>query len=124
VVVEKKICNNFNLKSLLITYIDTFKAGSPIDSSIFWISKKPKEIAKGFNEKHGQQLSNSSVKKLLIALGYRYRKQTKQLATGKYEHRNIQFEIITTLILTMSLQSPVISIDCKKNRTAEAGTVR
>lgn len=54
------------------------------------------------------------VKRLLRELGYGYRKQSKQLATGKYAHRNEQFEIICSLILIMSLESPVLSIDCKK----------
>jgi hypothetical protein len=96
VAVGKKFCNNFDLKSLLITHIESIKAGSPTDSSIFWVSKKPKEIAECFNQKYEQQVSNGSVKRLLIELGYGYRKQAKQLATGTYEHRNIQFEIIAS----------------------------
>jgi hypothetical protein len=73
VVVEKKICTNLDLKILLITYIDSIKAGSPTDSSIFWVSKKSKEIAQCFNQKYDQQVSNGSVKRLLSELGYAYR---------------------------------------------------
>jgi hypothetical protein len=51
---------------------------------------------------------------LLKELGYGYRKQNKQLATGIYANRDEQFKIICSLVLVMSLKSPVLSIDCKK----------
>jgi len=54
------------------------------------------------------------IKRLLKELGYGYRKQTKQLATGSYAHRDEQFRAICSLVLLMSLESPVLSIDCKK----------
>ena len=60
------------------------------------------------------ELINNVIKRLLKELGYGYRKQSKQLATGKYAHRDEQFKIICSLILVMSLDSPVLSIDCKK----------
>jgi len=54
------------------------------------------------------------VKQLLRELGYGYRKQSKQLATGNYARRNEQFQIICSLVSIMSQDSPVLSIDCKK----------
>jgi hypothetical protein len=51
---------------------------------------------------------------LLNELGYKYRKQSKQAATGNYANRNEQFNIICFMVLVMSLKSPVLSIDCKK----------
>ena len=48
-----------------------------------------------------------------MELGYRFREQAKELPTGICPNRNLQFLIITNLVLCMSLQSPVISIDCK-----------
>jgi len=54
------------------------------------------------------------VKGLLKELGYGYRTQVKQLATGSYEYRDEQFKIICSLVFIMSLKSPVLSIDCKK----------
>ena len=54
------------------------------------------------------------VKRLLKELGYGFRKQSKQLATGSYALRNEQFKIIGKLVMVMMLQSPVLSIDCKK----------
>lgn len=112
--VAKKICDLTPLKTSLILYIDRFKAGSPTDESIFWVRKKPKEIAESFNAEFQACVSNGSIKRLLKELGYGYRKPSKQLATGIYQNRNLQFEIITTLILAMSIQSPIISMDCKK----------
>ena len=54
------------------------------------------------------------VKGLLKELGYGYRSQVKQLATGSYAYRDDQFKIICSLVLIMSLNSPILSIDCKK----------
>lgn len=60
------------------------------------------------------------VKRLLLELGYRYRKQAKELLPGTYVNRNLQFHIITILILSMSVDSPLISIDCKKRTVGES----
>lgn len=94
--------------------IEQYKAGSPTDCTVYWISKKPKEIAVLFKELHGVPISNGSVKRVLKDLGYKYRKQQKQLATGIYAKRDEQFAIIFNLVAIMSLESPVISLDCKK----------
>lgn len=50
-------------------------------------------------------------------MGYGFRKQSKQLATGNYANRDLQFKIIASLVVYMSLQSPVLSIDCKKKES-------
>jgi|GEM_PF-6679030 hypothetical protein len=71
------------------------------------MSKKPKELAKLFNQEYANGVSHGSFKRLLKESGYGYRKQL-----GTYAQRNEQFAIITQLI--MSTQSPIISIDCKK----------
>lgn len=110
----KKICQTPDFRASLIGLIERFKAGSPTDSTNFWVSKKPKEIAQIFNDEYQANISNGAVKRLLKELGYGYRKQSKQLATGTYEQRNEQFEIITQLVLIMSIKSPLISMDCKK----------
>ena len=116
-------CQKVDLKILLTAFIDSIKAGSPTDSTIFWVSQKPREIAQKFSQKYEQTISNGSVKRLLKELDG-YRKQSKTLATGTYCNRNAQFEIITMLILAMSLQSPVISMDCKKKSNRRSGTFR
>jgi len=119
----KKICKIPDIKTLLISYIEQFKAGSPTDATVFWISKNPKEIAASFNVEYSQTVSNGSIKRILKELGYGYRKHAKQLATGTYCDRDAQFTIITNLILTMSSASPVISIDCKKKSVRRSGKV-
>jgi hypothetical protein len=111
---EKKTDKIPEIKELLTALIESHKAGSPTDSNIYWISLKPCSIAKIFEEKHHIKISNGLVKRLLKELGYGYRRQTKQLASGSYAHRNQQFQIICSLVLVMSLKSPVLSIDCKK----------
>lgn len=98
----------------MAAFIEGFKAGSPTDPDVYWISLKPRQIAHLFEQQHQLKVSNGFVKRLLKELGYGYRKQSKQLTTGTYARRNEQFEIIFSVILMMSLKSPVISIDCKK----------
>ena len=99
---------------MLTALIESYKAGSPTDSSVYWICLRPCEIARIFEEKHQIKVSNRIVKRLLKELGYGYRKQSKQLATGSYAQRDEQFNIICSLVLAMSLKSPILSIDCKK----------
>ena len=100
--------------SLLIDFIEQHKAGSPTDSTIFWIHLKPKEIASKFETIHGIKISHRTIKRQLFAMNYKYRKLSKQLAIGHYEDRDKQFQIIFTLVTIMSLETPIISIDCKK----------
>ena len=47
-------------------------------------------------------------------MGFRYRKLSKNLAIDEYPQREKQFEIIFHLVTIMSIDSPIISIDCKK----------
>ena len=112
--VEKKTTKYPELKELLAAFLESHKAGSPTDSTIYWISLKPFAIAKLFYQQYQIHVSNGMVKRLLQELGYGYRKQSKQLATGNYAQRNEQFQIICYMVLIMSLDSPVLSIDCKK----------
>ena len=102
------------LVELLQTFISSHKAGSPTDSNIYWIHLKPKEIARLFNETYACNISNYFVKRQLKVMGFKYRKLRKTLATGHFSDRDIQFKIIFQLIGMMSLNYPVISIDCKK----------
>ena len=81
---------------------------------MFWISLKPRNIAALFKDECHIHVSNNAVKRLLKELGYRYRKPSKALATGSYANRNEQFKIIFNMVLIMSINSPIISIDCKK----------
>lgn len=111
---RKKKAAHPDINHLLAAFIEAHKAGSPTDEKMYWISVKPWQLAELFYEKHHIRISHGVIKRLLKASGYAYRKQSKQLATGSYARRNEQFGIICSLILMMSLQSPVLSIDCKK----------
>lgn len=111
---EKKTEKEPKIKELLIALIECYKAGSPTNKDVYWVSLKPYTIVKLFEEQHHIKISSGMVKRLLKELGYGYRKQVKQLSIGSYEYRNEQFKIICTLVLIMSLESPVLSIDCKK----------
>jgi len=111
---KKKELTDPELVDLLTNFIEQHKAGSPTDPTIYWIHLKPKEIAKLFEEQHGYKISNGFIKRLLRTLGFRYRKQSKTLATGESPYREAQFKVIFDLITLMSLNCPIISIDCKK----------
>jgi Rhodopirellula transposase. len=113
-VVEKKTTKLPKIRALLLELIEQHKAGSPTEEGVYWICFRPAVLAKMFYEQHQILVSHGLVKRLLKELGYGYRKASKQLATGSYGRRDEQFGIICSLILVMSLQSPVLSIDCKK----------
>ena len=102
------------MASLLEALIERNKAGSPVDSGVFLTHLKPKEFARLLMEEHGIQVSNGLVKSKLRTMGFKYRKLSKNLPTGTYAARDEQFQIIFSLVLAMSVNSPIISIDCKK----------
>ncbi len=99
---------------MLTAFVDSHRAGSPTDAGLYWISLKAWQVAELFYEQHQIKVSHGLVKRLLRELGYSYRKQSKQLATGSYARRDEQFRVICSLVLGMSLGSPVLSVDCKK----------
>jgi hypothetical protein len=103
-----------NILSQFHALIDQHKAGSPTDPNLYWIHLKPKEISLLYFKTYGVLISHRFIKRELFALGYRYRKIRKTLATGHYANRDAQFQIIFHLMLIMSVKSPIISIDCKK----------
>jgi hypothetical protein len=107
---EIKICD------ALDAWIQAHKGGSPTDPNVFWIHYRPYEIAKLFKEYSGYTVSHGLIKRRLLFLKFRYRKMAKDLATGSFADRDLQFQIIFRLALMMSLQSPILSIDCKKKR--------
>ena len=99
---------------LLTSLIERNKAGSPTDSTVYWIHLKPREIAASFLEETGYKVSHGFVKRLLKDLGFQYRKLSKNLATGHSEYRDQQFQIIFELVAAVSTNTPILSIDCKK----------
>lgn len=111
---EKNFVYHTEVAQLLMDFIDSHKAGSPTDERVYWIHLTPKEIAVSFAERYGIVISNGLVKRQLQLMGYRYRKQYKNLPTGQCAHRQKQFQLIFTLVAIMGSQSPIISMDCKK----------
>lgn len=98
----------------VVELIELHKAGSPTDENVFWIHLKPREIAERLANEQSIRVSAGFVKRVLREQGYKYRKLSKNLATGEFAERDAQFKIIFHLLAIMSLDSPVISIDCKK----------
>ena len=76
---------------MLISFLDTHKAGSPTDPDVYWVSLSYKQLAAKFFEHFGIHVSHGLVKRLLNELGYRYRKPNKVLSTGTYAQRDAQF---------------------------------
>lgn len=98
----------------LAKFIDKHKAGSPTDSTIFWIHLKPREIAHLFKKESCRTVSHSLVKRVLKEKGFRFRKLSKNLPIGESNLRDLQFRLIFELVALMGIESPIISIDCKK----------
>ncbi len=111
---KKKELSHPELIEGLSALIDRHKAGSPTNPDIYWIHFRPVEIAEMFFIETHQKVSNGLVKRVLREKGFKYRKLSKNLATGQYAERDAQFRIIFNLVAIMSLDSPVISIDSKK----------
>lgn len=81
---------------------------------MFWIHLRPSELATILQKEYSIKVSNGFVKRVLKKLGFKYRKQNKNLATGTFAAREAQFKIIFDLVAIMSLDTPIVSIDCKK----------
>lgn len=111
---EKNFARHPDVLASLQAFIEKHKAGSPTDASAYWIHLKPKEIAASLRQQEGIVVSHGLVKRTLLGMDFKYRKLSKNLPTGQYADRDKQFKIIFTLVAMMSLDSPVLSIDCKK----------
>lgn len=89
-------------------------AGSPTQEGLLWTHLRPFEIAALLFEQYGYRVSHRCIKRLLVKHGYHRRKQSKCLPTGTYAGRDLQFKLLFSLVLLVSLDNPVISIDTKK----------
>jgi hypothetical protein len=99
---------------LLTTFLATYKAGSPTDCAVYWISLTRSQIRRLFYEQHNIELSSRFIRQTVTRLGYRYRSIKKDLPTNTYPRRDEQFKIIFDLVALISLQNPLLSLDCKK----------
>lgn len=95
-------------------WIESHKGGSPTNPNVYWIHYEPHEIRRHFEASSGHKVSHGMIKRMLKEMGFKYRKLSKNQSIGSYGDRNLQFQIIFDLVLAMSLNSPIISIDCKK----------
>jgi hypothetical protein len=111
---EKILFHQKAIDTALTLWIESNKAGSPTDPTVFWIHYRPREIVCLFKESSGYTVSCGMVKRKLHSLGFGYRKLSKNLATGTCLERSQQFKIIFRYMLFMRLNCPIISIDCKK----------
>lgn len=81
-----------------------------------WTHLYPGEIAQRYSEQTGNRISHGTVKRILKEAGYRKRRPSKALATGKSPHRAEQFRLIfffANLFACMD-HNPILSIDTKK----------
>lgn len=86
-----------------------------MDEGIRWTHLKPREIAELMQEKHGQETSIPTVKKLLKQHNFRRRKAQKKVTMGAVAQRDEQFENIARLRDEYEAAgNPVMSMDTKK----------
>lgn len=111
---EKKEDTQVEIMAALNAFIDQHKAGSPMDESVYWIPFRASELSRAFATASGHRLSHGLIKRQLQKRGFKYRKMRKSKALGEVAYRDQQFKIICELVLLMTQNNPVISIDCKK----------
>lgn len=87
--------------------------GDPMNA-LLWTSKSLRKIEKALKEK-GYEVSYVTVGELLKSQGYSLQANKKTQEGGDVPERDGQFEYINKTALSfMSVQEPVISVDCKK----------
>lgn len=91
-------------------------AGSPTDPSVKWTHLKPSDISKAYDKEWSEPISHQTVKRILKVLGYKRRRPSKALATGKSPHRAAQFKLIFYFAFLFSEMenNPILSMDTKK----------
>lgn len=118
-----------DLEARIEQIISLNKAGSPTDPTVKWTHLKPSDIAKAYESKWSEKLSNQTIKRLLRKLGYRNRRPRKELITGKSPYRAAQFKLIFYFAFMFSEMdnNPILSGDTKKKEKlgdlARAGKV-
>lgn len=111
---KKKEVINVDLEADFLKVLTAHTAGSPTQEGLLWTHLRPFEIAAKLLVEYGHRVSHGWVKRLLRKHGYCRRKLQKTLATGRYADRATQFNLLITLVLLVSVNNPVISIDTKK----------
>ena len=97
----------------LRSVIEPATLGDPM-RPLLWVSKSHDKVAFALQKK-GHEISASSVKRLLPALGYSRQSNRKANEGSKHPDRNGQFEHINAkAIAAQAAGQPVISVDTKK----------
>jgi hypothetical protein len=112
--VEKKVVNNRDLEVDFLNVLATHTTVSPTQEGLLWTHLRPFEMAAKLLAEYRHQVSHGWVKRLLRKHGYCRRKRQKTLPTGTYAGRAAQFNLLITLVLLVSVNNSVISIDTKK----------
>jgi len=94
--------------------VEQHRAGSPTNPDLYWIHFTENQLSRLYYQTYGEHIGVFLIRRTLQEWGYKYRSAKKELPTGHFEHRDLQFGIIFELILLVSLDCPIISIDCKK----------
>jgi Rhodopirellula transposase DDE domain len=104
------------LTAWVLAYVEENTAGSPTDERVKWTDVRPRDIVQHLRKSYQVEVGAKCVKRILFVNGYRKRKPTKELATGKSPDRHEQFRIIAVLLglFRMMEENPIISIDTKK----------
>lgn len=108
-----------DIKERLEQIICLNAAGSATDPDIKWTHLKPSDIAGCYHEKWGESISNNTVKRLLKEMGYRKRRPSKALATGKSPFRSQQFKLVFyfAFLFAEMENNPILSMDTKKKES-------
>ena len=110
---KKLEVSDTKLLSALEAIVCPHTRGDPMNP-LLWTSKSLRHIAEALT-KQGFKISYVSVGELLKSLGYSLQANKKTDEGAKQEDRNEQFEYINSTALSfMSINCPVISVDCKK----------
>lgn len=81
-----------------------------------WTHLKPRAIAELYEARWSDRISTGTIKRILKDLGYKKRRPSKCIATGKSPFRSEQFKLIFYFAFLFSEmdQNPILSMDTKK----------
>jgi transposase len=110
---KKETEKNKNLEPIIDEILCPHTVGDPM-SPLLWSSKSLRHIAEAAKEK-GCQISHQSVGEILKSKGYSLQGNRKTDEGSNHIDRNAQFNYINdTAKDFLSVDDPVISVDCKK----------
>jgi hypothetical protein len=97
----------------LRSLVEPATLGDPVHP-LLWVSKSHEKLAAALQQK-GHEVSASSVKRLLLTLGYSRQSNRKADEGSRHPDRNAQFEHINAKVIAAQAGGqPVISVDTKK----------